>query len=74
MELPTDSLNLAEICAYHVRSSRDYFARLVAQGHAAPHARAQALAYLRRKTTWTEPLAAGAFDAPDGEHHAKPKG
>lgn len=61
-DLPTDSKNMAEIQAHYLRQARMFYQERVDLGHSVAVARPQALAYLRRKTGWPEPLAAGAFD------------
>lgn len=61
MELPTDTINLAEIHAFYVRRAVVRY-RECLDGNPPHIARPQALAYLRRKTGWAEPFAAGAFD------------
>lgn len=63
MTLPTDRVNLAEINDWHVRRACSFYNDKIAEGFRPQEARPQALAYLRRKTNWPEPLAAGAFDS-----------
>jgi hypothetical protein len=62
MELPTDTANLAEIHAFYLRRARIFYQERVDLGHTVAQARSVALAYLRRKTQWPEPMAAGALD------------
>ncbi len=62
MELPTDTVNLAEIHAFYLRRARIFYQEKIDLGHKVAEARPMALAYLRRKTHWPEPMAAGAFD------------
>ena len=61
-DLPTDKANLAEIHAFYVRRAVIFYQERIDLGHKVAEARPQALAYLRRKTSWPEPMAAGAFD------------
>lgn len=60
--LPTDSRNLAEVNQFHLGRAVGFYEELIDLGNATQYARAQALAYLRRKTHWDEAIAAGALD------------
>lgn len=62
-ELPTDTKNLAEIHAFYVRRAVIFYQEKIDLGHKVADARPMALAYLRRKTGWPEPMAAGALDS-----------
>lgn len=61
-DLPTDLKNLAEIHAFYLRRAIIFYQEKIDLGHRVADARPMALAYLRRKTGWAEPFAAGAFD------------
>lgn len=60
--IPTDIINLCEINQHYVRQACVFYQERLDLGYKAEPARAQALAYLRRKTQWSEPIAAGALD------------
>lgn len=60
--IPTDERNLREINEYWTLQSIVFYQERVDLGYTPAFARAQALAYLRRKTHWDLPLAAGVLD------------
>lgn len=63
MQLETDRMNLAELARVSVDRALKHYRTARREGYNEENARAQAIAYLRRKTHWTFHLAAGTFDA-----------
>lgn len=61
-QLETDSANRAEYVEFALRRAALVYADRREHGDTAWQARAQALAYFRRKTELPEPIAAGALD------------
>ena len=60
--IPTDERNLREVNEYYARQSVAFYQERIDLGYTPALARAQALAYLRRKTQWDAALAAGVLD------------
>ncbi len=60
--LETDRRNLYEHGDYAIAAAREHYTTLLREGYSPICARCMAIAYLMRKTRWSWPLAAGAFD------------
>lgn len=63
IELETDRKNLAEINAFYIAMAVKTYKLRQDEGYDVNHATAQAVAYLRRKTGWSAPIALGAFES-----------